>query len=163
MLARKKRRKYLLRRKRTLDPGLIIDYKYPEILKRFITDRGKIIPRRISGATQEQQRKIALAIKRARFISLLPYSVSHETERGFAGEVQAVAQTFASAARPRSPRGPGSFGPGAGSAPSADMMPGSDQAEIKRAPRADRPERTERTDRPAERSERPKVKIEMKG
>ena len=44
---KKKKRKYLLRRKRTLDQGIIIDYKNPDILKRFVTDRGKIIPRRI--------------------------------------------------------------------------------------------------------------------
>ena len=95
--ARKKRRRYLLRRKRTLDPNSIIDYKNPEALKRFITDRGKIIPRRISGATQAQQREIATAIKRARYLSLIPSSVSHEVERGFAGEMQTVAQAFAAA------------------------------------------------------------------
>ena len=70
---KKKKRKYLLRRKRTLDQGIIIDYKNPDILKRFVTDRGKIIPRRISGASQEQQRKITLAVKRARYLALLPY------------------------------------------------------------------------------------------
>lgn len=95
--AKKKRRRFLMRRKRTLDPNMIIDYKNPEVLKRFITDRGKIIPRRISGATQFQQRKITLAIKRARFLALIPSSVSHEMERGFAGEMQTVAQTFAAA------------------------------------------------------------------
>ena len=82
-----------MRRKRTLDKGIIIDYKSPEALKRFITDRGKIIPRRISGATQEQQRKITLAVKRARYLALLPFAVCHETERGFVGEMQAVAQS----------------------------------------------------------------------
>lgn len=92
--AKKKRRRLLMRRKRTLDPSLVIDYKNPEILKRFITDRGKIIPRRISGATQSQQRQITLAIKRARFLALIPSSVAHEGERGFAGEMQNVAQTF---------------------------------------------------------------------
>lgn len=104
--AKKKRRKYLLRRKRTLDPGLVIDYKSPDVLKRFITDRGKIIPRRISGATQEQQRKIALAVKRARYLALLPCSVAHETERGFAGEMQSVAQTFLASVRVRGPQRP---------------------------------------------------------
>lgn len=97
--AKKKRRRILLRRKRSLDPNIAIDYKNPEMLKRFITDRGKIIPRRISGATQAQQRKITLAIKRARFLSLLPYSVAHEQERGFAGEMQTVAQTFGASIR----------------------------------------------------------------
>src|SRR5690606_10457525 len=64
--------------------------KKPDTLKRFITDRGKIIPRRISGATAEQQREITTAIKRARYLSLLPYSVAHRPERGFAGEMAAA-------------------------------------------------------------------------
>ncbi|MFK7873344.1 MAG: 30S ribosomal protein S18 [Oligoflexales bacterium] len=95
--AKKKRRRFLMRRKRTVDPGLIIDYKQAEILKRFVTDRGKIIPRRISGATEAQQAKITLAIKRARYLGLLAPSVAHVTERGFSGEMQNVAQTFAAA------------------------------------------------------------------
>jgi small subunit ribosomal protein S18 len=101
--ARKKKRRFAIRRKRTLDQDVVISYKNPDTLKRFITDRGKIIPRRISGATQEQQRRITTAVKRARFLGLIPYSVAHETERGFAGEMQAVAQAFATA-RPRTPR-----------------------------------------------------------
>ena len=96
-VAKKKRRRLLMRRKRTLDPNLLIDYKNPEVLKRFITDRGKIIPRRISGATSAQQRKITIAIKRARFLALIPSSAAHEVERGFAGEMQTVAQAFAAA------------------------------------------------------------------
>lgn len=87
---KKKRRRFMLRRKRTLDPSIIIDYKKPDTLKRFITDRGKIIPRRISGATASQQHEITLAIKRARYLSLLPSSVSHRVERGFAGEMAAA-------------------------------------------------------------------------
>ena len=47
----KKKRRLMFRRKRTLDQSIEIDYKNPETLRRFITDRGKIIPRRISGAT----------------------------------------------------------------------------------------------------------------
>jgi small subunit ribosomal protein S18 len=95
--AKRKRRRFLLRRKRTLDPTLIIDYKNPDVLRRFITERGKIIPRRISGATQAQQKKVTLAIKRARYLSLIPSSVAHEIDRGFAGEMQNVAQAFAAA------------------------------------------------------------------
>lgn len=87
---KKRRRRFMLRRKRTLDPTIAIDYKKPDTLKRFITDRGKIIPRRISGATAEQQRQITLAIKRARYLSLLPSSVSHRPERGFSGEMAAA-------------------------------------------------------------------------
>jgi small subunit ribosomal protein S18 len=91
---KKKRRRLLMRRKRTLDPNIVIDYKKADVIKRFITERGKIIPRRVSGATAEQQRAITIAVKRARFLALIPYSVSHEVERGFSGEMTAVAQTF---------------------------------------------------------------------
>ncbi len=105
--AKKKRRRMMLRRKRSLDPNTGIDYKNPDLLRRFITDRGKIIPRRISGATQAQQRKITLAIKRARFLSLLPYSLSHEQERGFSGEMQNIAQTFTASIRAKPMRDAG--------------------------------------------------------
>ena len=87
----KKRRRLLPRRKKFLDPDVLIDYRRPDILKRFITDRGKIIPSRISGATAAQQRKIAKSVKRARYLALLPYTVSHRAERGFAGEMTASA------------------------------------------------------------------------
>lgn len=50
-----------------------IDYKDVETLKRFITERGKILPRRITGVSARFQRKLSLAIKRARAIALLPY------------------------------------------------------------------------------------------
>lgn len=55
------------------DPNLAIDYKDPGMLKYFITERGKIIPRRISGTCARHQRRLAVAIKRARKIALLPY------------------------------------------------------------------------------------------
>ncbi len=102
-MQRRKKRRVLARRKRTLDPGIEIDYKNFDMLKRFITDRGKIIPRRISGATQTQQKQISAAVKRARFLSLIPYSVAHSTERGFAGEMQMAAQTFSTSARSKPP------------------------------------------------------------
>ena len=50
-----------------------IDYKDVEVLKRFITDRGKILPRRITGVSAWHQRQLAKAIKRARMIALLPF------------------------------------------------------------------------------------------
>lgn len=93
---RKKKRRLLLRRKRSLDHNLVIDYKLPDVLKRFITERGKIIPRRISGASQTQQRKITESVKRARFLALIPSSIAHRTERGFSGEMQYAAQNVAS-------------------------------------------------------------------
>jgi len=107
-VGKKKRRRFMLRRKRTLDPSIAIDFKKPDTLKRFITDRGKIIPRRISGATASQQRAITTAIKRARYLSLLPYAVTHRPERGFAGEMTAANAGGGF----RDSRGPG--GPGGG-------------------------------------------------
>jgi small subunit ribosomal protein S18 len=52
---------------------LEINYKDPKGLRYFITERGKIIPRRISGTCARHQRKLTTAIKRARTIALLPY------------------------------------------------------------------------------------------
>ena len=55
------------------DSSLVIDYKEPKSLKYFITERGKILPRRISGSCAKHQRAITHAIKRARTVALLPY------------------------------------------------------------------------------------------
>jgi small subunit ribosomal protein S18 len=52
---------------------LKIDYKDADVLRRFITERGKILPRRITGTCAKHQRALALAIKRARTIALLPF------------------------------------------------------------------------------------------
>ena len=52
---------------------LKIDYKDSDTLRRFITDRGKILPRRITGTCAKHQRTLALAIKRARVIATLPF------------------------------------------------------------------------------------------
>lgn len=57
------------------DSNLAIDYKNPDLLVRFITDRGKILPRRITGTCAKHQRHLARAIKRARIIALLPFVV----------------------------------------------------------------------------------------
>ena len=53
-----------------------VDYKNPQVLRSFVTDRGKMIPRRISGASARQQRVISSAIRRARMLALLPFSVT---------------------------------------------------------------------------------------
>ena len=53
-----------------------VDYKNPQVLRSFVTDRGKMIPRRISGASARQQRVISTAIRRARMLALLPFSVT---------------------------------------------------------------------------------------
>jgi len=50
-----------------------IDYKDPDFLLQFINDQGKILPRRITGNSLKYQKKVAIAIKRARHLSLLPY------------------------------------------------------------------------------------------
>ncbi len=55
------------------DSSLEINYKEPKQLKGFTTERGKIIPRRISGCCAKHQRRLTHAIKRARTIALLPY------------------------------------------------------------------------------------------
>lgn len=54
--------------------GKTVDYKDPESLKRYINEKGKIVPRRITGTCARHQRVIARAIKRARAIALLPYT-----------------------------------------------------------------------------------------
>ncbi|MCA9519641.1 MAG: 30S ribosomal protein S18 [Myxococcales bacterium] len=59
------------------DKNLEIDHKDPNLLRRFITDSGKIIPRRITGLNAKHQRQIAKAIKRARNIGLLPFCAKH--------------------------------------------------------------------------------------
>ncbi|MFH2145643.1 MAG: 30S ribosomal protein S18 [Candidatus Omnitrophota bacterium] len=57
-----------------LEKVKVIDYKDTNRLSRFVTERGKIIPSRVSGTCAKHQRKLAQAIKRARFIALLPYT-----------------------------------------------------------------------------------------
>ncbi len=56
------------------DKTFDIEYKEPNMLRNFVTERGKIIPRRISGNCAKHQRKIAVAIKRARNVALMPYT-----------------------------------------------------------------------------------------
>ena len=58
----------------TSDRDQVIDYKDPKQLRYFISERGKIMPRRISGTCATHQRQLSEAIKRARQIALLPYS-----------------------------------------------------------------------------------------
>ncbi len=79
--AAKRRRRIFHRRKVCrfcADSKMIIDYKDPKMLKYFITERGKIIPRRISGTCAKHQRALTQAIKRARTIALIPYVGSME-------------------------------------------------------------------------------------
>jgi small subunit ribosomal protein S18 len=53
-----------------------IDYKDVKLLQRFISERGKIVPSRITAVSTKKQRELAQAIKRARFLGLLPYVIS---------------------------------------------------------------------------------------
>ena len=55
-----------------------IDYKDLETLKAYITETGKIVPSRITGTNAKYQRQLATAIKRARYLALLPYSDAHK-------------------------------------------------------------------------------------
>jgi small subunit ribosomal protein S18 len=76
-MAKKKRRNARYKKRKTcpfvLDPELVIDYKDVSLLKRFLSMRGKILPSRITGVSAKYQRELAVAIKRARHLALIPY------------------------------------------------------------------------------------------
>ncbi|MBL4622833.1 MAG: 30S ribosomal protein S18 [Immundisolibacteraceae bacterium] len=72
--------RYLRRRKycRFTAEGIVeIDYKDLDLLKQNVSETGKIIPSRITGTKAHYQRQLATAVKRARFLALLPYSDAH--------------------------------------------------------------------------------------
>lgn len=74
--SRKKKRRVYHRRKVCrfcADAKLPIEYKEPKVLKYFVTERGKIIPRRITGTCSKHQRLLTTAIKRSRNIALMPF------------------------------------------------------------------------------------------
>jgi small subunit ribosomal protein S18 len=54
-----------------------IDYKDLDTLRQYITETGKVVPSRITGTSASYQRQLALAVKRARFLALLPYTDKH--------------------------------------------------------------------------------------
>ncbi len=56
-----------------IKPSEPIDYKDVDLLRRFITERGKILPRRITGLTAKQQRQLTRSIKQARILAMLPF------------------------------------------------------------------------------------------
>jgi small subunit ribosomal protein S18 len=64
---------YYRRRVSPINPKDPIDYKDVDLLRKFITERGKILPRRITGLTSKQQRDLTVSIKRARILALLPF------------------------------------------------------------------------------------------
>ena len=76
VMPRRKRKQFFVRRKVCrfcVDVALAIDYKDINTLRQFVTERGKIIPRRISGNCARHQRQVTRAIKRARLLSLIAY------------------------------------------------------------------------------------------
>lgn len=64
---------YFRRRLSPIKPQDPIDYKDIELLRKFVTERGKILPRRITGLTAKQQRDLTVAIKRARLLAMMPF------------------------------------------------------------------------------------------
>jgi len=62
----------------TADGVTLIDYKDVTTLKNYITETGKIVPSRITGTSAKYQRQLASAVKRARFLALLPYTDQHK-------------------------------------------------------------------------------------
>jgi small subunit ribosomal protein S18 len=56
------------------DKSIVIDYKDVDRLKNFVTERGKILPKRVTGTCAKHQRQITTAVKRARVVALLPYT-----------------------------------------------------------------------------------------
>jgi small subunit ribosomal protein S18 len=79
MAIRRKRRTFHRRKvcRFCVDIELKMDYKDSKTLRYFVTERGKIVPRRISGNCAKHQRELTLAVKRARQIALLPYTTIH--------------------------------------------------------------------------------------
>ncbi|MBO5141731.1 MAG: 30S ribosomal protein S18 [Clostridia bacterium] len=55
------------------DKNLVIDYKDADKLKKFVSEKGKILPRRVTGLCAKHQREVTVAVKRARQIALLPF------------------------------------------------------------------------------------------
>ncbi len=85
---RQNRARYIPRRKfcsLCVDKVEVIDYKDPVKLRHYISDRGKIGPRRKTGTCAKHQRALALAIKRARHLALLPYVPAHIHKTGGVG------------------------------------------------------------------------------
>ncbi len=85
---KRNRTRYVPKRKRCsfcMDKVEVIDYKEPAKLRRYISDRGKIEPRRKTGPCARHQRALAEAIKRARHLALLPYVPAHIHKTGGIG------------------------------------------------------------------------------
>jgi len=85
MAVNNNRRNNMRRRKKvcyfTKNNVEFIDYKDVELLKKFISERGKILPRRVTGTSAKYQRMLTTAIKRARHMALLPYEIRFDKEK----------------------------------------------------------------------------------
>ncbi len=79
----KREKKRIVTRKKPcrfcVDKDLIIDYKLAKHLTQFLTERGKITPRRITGNCAYHQRRVVESVNRARLLAFLPYTVTHVT------------------------------------------------------------------------------------
>jgi small subunit ribosomal protein S18 len=64
---------YYRKRLSPIPPNQVIDYKDLDLLRKFLTERGKLLPRRITGLTAKQQRDLTTAVKQARMVALLPF------------------------------------------------------------------------------------------
>ena len=131
------------------DKASYIDYKEPAKLGRFITDRGKIGPRRMTGCCAKHQRAVAEAIKRARHLALLPYAPAHIHATGGVGLVRARGRGRPQegvAGRPVEPQAEAMVQPIAASEPAPELEPGS-ASEIEPEPE---PEPEPETEPPAE-------------
>lgn len=60
------------------DENGCVDYKNTQIIQQFVTERGRLIPRRLTGLTAKQQREITLAVKRARIMALIPFTATQD-------------------------------------------------------------------------------------
>ncbi|HEY8364206.1 MAG TPA: 30S ribosomal protein S18 [Haloplasmataceae bacterium] len=69
-----RRRKVCIFCTQTKDKPVTIDYKNVELLRKYVSDRGKILPRRVMGTCSKHQRELTIAIKRARHLALLPFT-----------------------------------------------------------------------------------------
>nr|QKV46666.1 ribosomal protein S18 [Bolbitis subcordata] len=67
-------RRFSRRRSPSIRSDETIDYKNTSLLRRFVSEQGRILPRRMNRLTSKQQRSVAIAIKRARILALLPFS-----------------------------------------------------------------------------------------
>jgi small subunit ribosomal protein S18 len=85
VVARKPRRRRVYVRRKVCrfcaDSNLVIDYKDVDLIKHFITERGKILPRRVTGTCAKHQRKLTSAIKKTRIMALIPFTSGHALER----------------------------------------------------------------------------------